>query len=443
MNPFAEIKPALALDEALEEASRCLYCYDAPCTRACPTHIDVPAFIKKIGSGNLRGSAATILSANILGASCARVCPTEVLCEGACVLNDLHHKPIKIGQLQRHATDWAMSHGMRPFVAGTKQAGSVGILGAGPSGLACAAELLQLGIEAVIYEASERPGGLNTTGVAEYKMTPEFSLREIAWLVEAGVQIQYGADVGGSGPSLSALEARHDFLFVGVGLGSIAPLGISGDQLSGVVDALAFIEELKLERSRAHVGKRVAVVGGGNTAIDAVTQAQRLGAEEVHLIYRRGPEEMPAYHHEVELAKQSSCRFHFLVNPLRVVGDAQGRVAGLELQRMRLGDADASGRRTPEAIPGETLLLPVDMVIPATGQKARSLLDQLPGVKLDRGKVLVDERTMQTSNSRYYAGGDCVSGGQEVVNAVAEGKRAATQIAAQLQQLSRQAQRKA
>jgi len=438
MNPFAELKPALALDEALEEASRCLYCYDAPCTRACPTHIDVPAFIKKIGSGNLRGSAATILSANVLGASCARVCPTEVLCEGACVLNDLHHKPIKIGQLQRHATDWAMSHGMRPFVAGTKQPGSVGILGAGPAGLACAAELLRLGIEAVIYEASERPGGLNTTGVAEYKMTPEFSLREIAWLVEAGVEVRYGSEVGITVP-LGELESKHDFVFVGVGLGSIAPLGISGDRLDGVVDALAFIEELKMERSRARVGKRVAIVGGGNTAIDAVTQAQRLGAEEVHLIYRRGPEEMPAYHHEVELAKQASCRFHFLVNPSRVVGE--GQVSGLELQRMRLGEPDRSGRRTPEPIDGETFVLPVDMVIAATGQKARALLDILPGVKLDRGKVLVDERTMQTSNPRYYAGGDCVSGGQEVVNAVAEGKRAATQMAAQLQQLQRQARK--
>jgi glutamate synthase (NADPH/NADH) small chain len=430
--PFAEIKPPLTLDAALAEASRCLFCYDAPCTRACPTHIDVPAFIKKIATGNLRGSARTILESNVLGASCARVCPTEVLCEGACVLNDLHSKPIKIGQLQRHATDWAMAKGLRPFVAGPRRPGRVAIIGAGPAGLACAAELLRLGHEAVIFEGSPLGGGLNTSGVAEYKMTPEFALREVGWLVDAGVQIKTGVRVGdkasGAQVTLDELEQKFDAIFVGVGLGRIGRLGIPGEELDGVVDAIDFIARLKLERGHTQVGRRVVVVGGGNTSIDCVTQAARLGAEEVTLVYRRGPEEMPAYAHEVELARQSGTHFVFLAQPVRVLG--RGHVEAVELSRMRLGAPDASGRRRPEPS-GETFTLACDMVIPATGQEPRSeLLESLPGVKLDRGRVVVDERTMQTSNPRYFAGGDCVSGGQEVVNAVAEGKRAAAGMAA-------------
>ncbi len=426
--PFQELKPPLTADAALAEASRCLYCFDAPCTRACPTHIDVPAFIKKIGTGNLRGSARTILEANVLGASCARVCPTEVLCEGACVMNDLHARPIKIGQLQRHATDWAMRHGVRPVSAGPRRAGRAAVIGGGPAGLACAAELLRLGHESVIYDAAPQPGGLNTSGVAEYKMTPDFSLREVGWLVEAGLQIKSGIKIGVD-ISIDELERQYDAIFVGVGLGRIGRLGIPGDELDGVVDAIDFISQLKLDRANARVGRRVVVVGGGNTAIDVVTQAQRLGAEEVTLIYRRGPEEMPAYAHEVQLAKESGCRFQFLQTPTRILG--RGKVEAIELSRMRLGAPDASGRRKPEPAGGAPVVVSCDMVIPATGQQPRSeLLESLPGVRLDRGRVAVDERTMQTTNPRYFAGGDCVSGGQEVVNAVAEGKRAAAGIAA-------------
>jgi glutamate synthase (NADPH/NADH) small chain len=425
---FKEIKPPLAVDEALAEASRCLFCYDAPCTRACPTHIDVPLFIKKISTNNLRGSARTILDSNVLGASCARVCPTEVLCEGACVLNDTHHRPIKIGQLQRYATDWAMARGHKPFVAATaKRAGKVAIIGGGPAGLACAAELLRLGIDSVIYDAAPQPGGLNTSGVAEYKMTPEFALKEVAWLKEAGVQIRSGVKVG-KDVSLAEVEKGHDAIFVGVGLGRIGRLGIPGEDLPGVIDAIDFIAQLKLKRAEVKVGRRVAVLGGGNTAIDCVTQAERLGAAEVYLIYRRGPDEMPAYKHEVHLAKESGTRFIFLSQPVRVVG--VGKVEAIELQPMRLGAEDASGRKKPEPVPGEKVTLAVDMVIAATGQEPHSeLLASLPNVNLDHGRVAVDERTMQTSNPRYFAAGDCVSGGQEVVNAVAEGKRAAGGIA--------------
>jgi glutamate synthase (NADPH/NADH) small chain len=424
---FSEIKPALGADEAKAEASRCLFCWDAPCTRACPTHIDVPAFIKKISTGNLRGSARTILDANVLGASCARVCPTEVLCEGACVLHDLHQRPIPIGQLQRHATDWAMAHKMKPFVAGPRRPGKVAIIGGGPAGLACAAELLRLGHEAVVYEAGEQAGGLNTSGVAEYKMTPAFSLAEVAWLVEAGVQIRtrqrVGADV-----SFAELERHYDAVFLGVGLGKVGPLGIPGDQLDGVVDAIDYIAQLKLDRAHARPVERVAVIGGGNTAIDAVTQSVRLGAREVYLVYRRSAEEMPAYPHEVELARSDGVRFVFLAAPRAVHGAS--KVERLELERMRLGPADASGRRRPEPT-GETFFLEVDTVVSSTGQKPhKALLEALPGVRVDHGKVVVDRRTMQTTNPRWFAAGDCVSGGQEVVNAVADGKRAAQGIAA-------------
>jgi len=425
---FREIKPPLGLDEALAEANRCLFCYDAPCTRACPTHIDVPAFIKKITTGNLRGSARTILEANILGASCARVCPTEVLCEGACVLNDLQKKPIDIGRLQRHATDWVLDKKERMFAPGLPRGQRVAIVGAGPAGLGCAAELAQLGYAVTVFEASSLPGGLNTLGVADYKMTPETALREIEWVRELGIEIQLGARV--TPADLPNLEARYDAIFLGVGLGAVRRLGIPGEALPGVRDALELIAELKTDRAAAArtIGRRVVVVGGGNTAIDAVTQSARLGAEEVTLVYRRGPDEMTAYAHEIELARHDGVRFLYGLQPVAVVGD--GRAEGLRVIKLEpSAKTDASGRRAWTPIAGSETVLAADTVVLATGQTARAeLLAAVPGLVLDGGRPVHDPLTMQTSNPRYFAGGDMANGGKEVVNAVAEGKRAARGI---------------
>jgi len=429
-NPFAELKPPLTLDAALAEATRCLACYDAPCTRACPTHIDVPGFIKRIATGNLTGSARTILKANVFGASCARVCPTEVLCEGACVFNDLGQKPIQIGLLQRHAMDAAMRRGLAPVERGEKRPGRVAIIGAGPAGLSCAAELARLGIEAVVFEAGPRPGGLNTSGVAEYKQTPQFALDEIKWLVEAGgLDVRYGVRVGtGAGEVTPAsLEVEYDAVFIGVGLGRVGRLGVDGDGMLGVLDAIDFIEWVKLDRERARgaAGSQMVVIGGGNTSIDVVTQAARLGVKDITLVYRRGLDEMPAYAHEVELARTDGAKILGNVSPRRFVAGADGRVAAVELDRTRMVD----GGLLPT---GEVVTLPADCVVLATGQKPHApLLSSLPGVAFEKGKVTITDRaTMQTTNPRWYAGGDCVSGGKEVVDAVAEGKRAAQAMAA-------------
>ncbi len=429
---FAELHPAFTKNQATAEANRCLFCFDSPCMNACPTHIDIATFIKKIATGNVRGSAKTILESNWIALTCAKACPVDELCEGACVYNERGEKPIEIGRLQRYAIDRYFEQGMpKLFTPAPRNGRSVGIVGGGPSGLACAAELALLGYEVTVYEGKATAGGLDTWGIAPYKMRFQDSLNEIKLVESFGVTIKTNTKVGRD-VSLADLERRHHALFLGVGLGQSPDLRIPGEDLTGVVDALDFIERVTTRKwSAVDVGKRVAVIGAGNTAIDAVTEAKRLGAEQVMIIYRRSAQEMSAYDFEFELAKSDSVQFHFLTAPTRIIGN--GAVEALECIRMTLGAPDAKGKKTPKPVPGSEFTLPVDMVIKAIGQKTSdAFLSQISALKMENGKVAVNPVTHQSSNPKYFAGGDCINGGKEVVNAAADGKRAARGIDAYL-----------
>lgn len=422
---FAELHPPFTPNSAVAEANRCLYCYDSPCMKACPTHIDISTFIKKIATGNLKGSAKTILKSNWIALTCAKACPVDVLCEGACVYNERGEEPIQIGRLQRYAIDWYFAHGMPPlFTPAPKNGKSVGVIGAGAAGLACAAEAALLGFDVTIYDANEKPGGLNTWGIAPYKMTQEDALNEVKLVQSFGVEIRPGVRVGRD-IQLAELEQRHDAIFLGVGLGSASRLNIPGENLPGVVDALDFIGKVTTRNwPSVDVGKRVAVIGAGNTAIDAVTEARRLGAEQVMIIYRRSRDEMPAYEFEYELAKSDGVQFQFLTAPSRIVGN--NHVEALECIQMKLGEPDEEGRRRPVPVPGSEFRIPVDMVIKSVGQNIeQTFLGQIPNLKLENGRVRVNPDSLQTSNPKYFAGGDCINGGKEVVNAAADGKKAA------------------
>jgi glutamate synthase (NADPH/NADH) small chain len=434
LEQFPELHPPLDPQSAIAEANRCLFCFDAPRTGACPTHIDVPRFIKKIASGNLRGSASTILDANILGLSCSRVCPVDVLCEGACVLHRYNKKPIEIGRLQRYAMDafYAASGGVAapfpvPPVADRTQ--KAACIGGGPASLACAAELRRHGYPVAVFDNRAFPGGLNTYGVAEYKLRPSDSLREVEMVRSLGVEFRQ-ADVGVS-VSLEAIEEEFALVFLGMGLGAMERLDIPGEDLRGVIDALHFIERYKTAADFA-VGKRVVVIGAGNTAIDAANAARRLGAEEVHIFYRRTEREMPAFGFEFAHAKLEGVRFHWLAQPVEIFG-RDGRVTGVKFQETSLSGTHAGGRRKVLPVPGVFFECACDMLIPALGQsRLTGLLEHKQGLEVSGGVIVVERATGQTGNPRYFAGGDCVNGGREVVDAVADGKRAAAGMIARL-----------
>lgn len=422
---FAEIHPALTPNAAVAEANRCLYCFDSPCMKACPTHIDISTFIKKIATGNVKGSAKTILSSNWVALTCAKACPVDVLCEGACVYNERGEEPIQIGRLQRFAMDRYFEQGMPPlFTPAPKSGKSVGVIGAGPAGLACSAELALMGYDVTIYEAREQPGGLDTWGIAPYKMKQQDSINEVKLVQSFGVKIKTGIQVG-KNISLGELEKAHDAVFIGVGLPKPTRLNIPGEDLDGVADALDFIDDVTTRKwKKVDVGKRVAVIGAGNTAIDAATEAKRLGAEQVLMIYRRSEKEMPAYEFEFELAKNDGIVFHFQTAPKRIMG--KRHVEGIECIRMKLGKPDKDGRRKPEPIPHSNFKIAVDMVIKSVGQNTDdTFLGKILGLRLQDGNVVVNAESYQTANPKFFAGGDCINGGKEVVNAAYDGKRAA------------------
>jgi len=432
---FAEVIPRMKPKEALDEANRCLFCYDAPCIKACPTGIDIPLFIKKISTGNMYGSARTIMDANPVGASCARVCPTSELCEGACVLNDAS-RPIMIGQLQRFATDWAIQNKAALFTKGEANGFSVAIVGGGPAGLSAARELARLGYSVTVYDAKEKAGGLNTYGIVSFRLPQEIALWEVEQVKSLGVEFRLGVRVG---VDVSAQEIvdSYDAVLLAVGLGSVPKLGIEGEDLAGVYDAISFIEETKTkELTTSLIGKRVVVIGAGNTAIDAATCSKRLGAAQVQMLYRRTAKEMTAYLFEYEFAKQDGVEFRWLVAPRRILGK-DGAVTGIELIRMQLGEPDERGRRQPLPVPGSEYSVDVDVVIKAIGQEKQNSIIQAFQLDHHKGVITVNAETCQTSRKKVYAAGDCIFGGGTtdamVVDAARQGKQAAYAIHAGLQ----------
>ncbi|MFH1276833.1 MAG: NAD(P)-dependent oxidoreductase [Candidatus Eisenbacteria bacterium] len=419
---FADLHPPYTRDEAALEASRCLFCFDAPCTRACPTGIDVPRFIRQILHDNPAGGAETILEENVFGGSCARACPTEVLCEGACVDRALHGGPVRIGRLQRYATDHAMERGLRFFEPGPESGKRVAVIGAGPAGLSSAHELRRMGHAVTVFDARDLPGGLNTIGISPYKISTEFALAEVDWTEPMGVGLRLGAAVDGA--MLAKLLREYDAVFLGVGLGPTIPLGIPGEDSNGVWEALDFIFQAHTGPYRScEVGRRVVVIGGGNTAVDVATQAVRLGAEEVVIAYRRSREEMPAFAYEYELAVADGVLFEWFALPSEFVTKG-GALEGVRFRRARPEGSGRSAKLVP--VPGSDFVIPCDMAVKALGQSpALDLLSGLEGIRIEKGRVLVDPKTGRTGVPGLYAGGDCVSLGAEIVNAVQEGKIAA------------------
>lgn len=423
---FSDIHPPFENKTAAQvDANRCLFCYDAPCTKSCPTSINIPKFIKQISSDNIKGSAHTIFVSNIMGAGCSKVCPVEKLCEGACVYNLLEEEPIPIAKLQRYSTEQAMENKWKLFDRKPSNGKKVAIVGAGPAGLSCAHVLSREGIDITIYEKEPKGGGLMTYGIAAYKVTPEFCEDEVNYITSiGGIEIKYNQALGKQ-VSLEQLQKDYDAVYLGIGVGVARQLDIPGEEMEGVVDAIGFIYNLRANGyPTVPVGDKVAVIGMGMTAIDAATQAKRLGAKEVILVYRRTEAEKPCTDVELDIAKLDGCEIIWLAAPKEVKGNGN-KVTQLVCSKMNLGEPDASGRRSPVDT-GETFTLDVDMVIKAAGQVPfTELIDQYK-INNKNGRITIDNNA--TSVKGVFAGGDCVNGGKEVVDAVQAGKVGAAAI---------------
>lgn len=415
---FADITPLLDPTAAAAAASRCHYCYDAPCVQACPTQIDIPSFIRKIGNGNLKGAATDILSANPLGGMCARVCPTEILCEGACVRNHQDSKPVAIGALQRHATDWAMARDAVQWTRASDSGRHVAVVGAGPAGLACAHRLAIAGHRVTIYDAHDKGGGLNEYGIAAYKTVDDFAQREVQGLLSVGgIELKTGITIGRD-MTLDALRQQFDAVFLAMGLAGVRALELEGDALSGVMNAVDFIKQVREaeDLTTVPVGRRVIVIGGGNTAVDAAVQSRKLGATSVTMVYRRGIESMSATWAEQEFAKTQGVTLITHAKPVRLM-ECDGMVTAVEFERTA---HDGSTER---------FTLEADMVHLAIGQTLVAIGLDHALLTLDQSRIAVDA-DLRTSLDHVWAGGDCAaSGGMDLtVQAVQDGKRAAASI---------------
>ncbi|MBY6065909.1 NAD(P)-dependent oxidoreductase [Leisingera aquaemixtae] len=415
---FSDLHPAYDAHEAAVAADRCYFCYDAPCMTACPTTIDIPQFIREIQAGHPESAARTILEQNILGGMCARVCPTETLCEEACVRETAEGKPVEIGRLQRYATDTLMEKGVHPFTRAAATGKKVAVVGAGPAGLAAAHRLAMLGHDVVVYDAKSKAGGLNEFGIAAYKSTNDFAAREVDWLLQiGGITMDYGKKLGAE-LSLDALKDSYDAVFLSIGLAGVNALRAPGEDKDGVRDAVDFIAELRQaeDLTALPVGRNVVVIGGGMTAVDAAVQSKLLGAENVTIAYRRSREDMGASRFEQDLAASKGVKLMFNVMPKAVHGN--GAAAEIELEYTAVADGKFSGT-------GETVRLAADQVFKAIGQ---TLEGQPDALELEGRKIKVSE-TGRTSVAGVWAGGDCASGGEDLtVTAVAEGRDAAMDI---------------
>ena len=412
---FADLHAPLDAHEALVAADRCYFCHDAPCITACPTTIDIPLFIRQIATGTPEAAAKTIFDQNILGGMCARVCPTETLCEQACVREAAEGKPVEIGRLQRYATDRVMAAGVHPFSRAPQTGKRVAVVGAGPAGLACAHRLAMKGHEIDLFDARPKGGGLNEYGIATYKATDGFAGAELDWLMQIGGITLHTGRALGRDLSLDGLCADYDAVFLGMGLGGVNALRAAGEDRSGVLDAVDFIADLRQadDLVRLPVGRNVVVIGGGMTAIDAAVQSKLLGAESVTVLYRRDRAAMPASRYEQDLAASKGVRFVFNAMPIAILGN--GAVTGVTVEYTRAEGKSLIGT-------GETFDIPDDQILKAIGQTLATTPEEL---NITGGKIAVTGPG-RTSRKGVWAGGDCAAGGEDLtVTAVAEGRDAA------------------